>query len=77
LTQDGKLRLGGASSSWKPFTATQHVTVDPQGFFWNASISLVPFVSLHIRDLFRGGDGSAEVSLYGVVPSIELGRAGN
>jgi len=47
------------------------------GFFWNASISLVPFVSLHIRDLFRGGDGSAEVSLYGVVPSIELGRAGN
>ena len=68
LKQEGKLRLGDASSSWKPFTATQHVTVDPPGFFWNASISLVPSVSLHIRDLFRDGDGSAAVSLYGVVP---------
>lgn len=73
VKQDGKLRLGDASSSWKPFTATQHVTVDPPGFFWNAAISLVPFVSLHIRDLFRDGDGSAEVSLYGIVP---LDRAG-
>jgi hypothetical protein len=73
LKQDGKLRLGDASSSWKPFTATQHVTVDPPGFFWNASVSLVPFVSLHVRDLFRDGDGSAGVSLYGVVP---LDRAG-
>jgi len=68
LKQDGKLRLGDASSSWRPFTATQHVTVDPPGFFWDASITLVPFVSLRIRDLFRDGDGSAEVSLFGIVP---------
>lgn len=73
LKQEGKLRLGDASSSWKPFTATQHVTVDPPGFFWNASITLVPSVSIHIRDLFRDGDGSAGVSLHGVVP---LDRAG-
>lgn len=68
LKQDGKLRAGDASSSWRPFTATQHVTIDPPGFFWNASITLFPFVSLRIRDLFRDGDGSARVSLYGVVP---------
>jgi hypothetical protein len=68
LKQNGKLRLGDASSSWRPFTATQHVTVDPPGFFWDASISLVPFVSLRIRDLFRDGNGSAEVSLFGIIP---------
>lgn len=68
LKQNGKLRLGDASSSWRRFTATQHVTVDPPGFFWDASISLAPFVSLCIRDLFRDGNGSAEVSLFGIVP---------
>ena len=68
LKQNGKLRLGDASSSWRPFTATQYVTVDPPGFFWDASITLVPFVSLRIRDLFRDGNGSAEVSLSGIIP---------
>jgi hypothetical protein len=68
LKQNGKLRLGDASSSWRRFTATQRVTVDPPGFFWDASISLAPFVSLRIRDLFRDGNGSAEVSLFGIVP---------
>ena len=68
LKQNGKLRLGDASSSWRPFTATQHVTVDPPGFFWDASITLVPFVALRIRDLFRDGNGSAEVSLFGIIP---------
>ncbi|WP_204959953.1 DUF6920 family protein [Salinigranum salinum] len=68
LKQHGKLRLGDTSSPWRPFTATQRVTVDPPGFFWDASISLVPFVSFRIRDLFRDGNGSAEVSLSGVIP---------
>ncbi|MFC6940647.1 DUF6920 family protein [Salinirubellus sp. GCM10025818] len=68
LKQNGELRLGDASSPWRPFTATQHVTVDPPGFFWDASITLVPFVSLRIRDLFRDGNGSAAVSLFGIIP---------
>jgi hypothetical protein len=74
LKQNGKLRLGDTSSPWRRFTATQHVTVDPPGFFWDASISLVPFVSLRIRDLFRDGTGSAEVSLFGIVP-VDRGEA--
>jgi len=68
LEQAGELRLGDASSAWKRFTATQHITVEPPGFFWNASIDIAPFVSLRIRDLFRNGNGSAEVSLFGILP---------
>jgi len=68
LEQDGELRLDDASSPWKSFTATQHVTVDPPGFFWNASIRLAPLVSVDVHDLYRDGDGSASVSLFGVVP---------
>jgi hypothetical protein len=68
LRQAGELRLGDASSSWRPFTATQYITVEPPGFLWDASISLGPFISLRVRDLFRDGRGSAVVALFGVVP---------
>jgi hypothetical protein len=68
IRQGGELRLGDASSPWKPFTATHHVTVDPPGFFWDASIRLAPLVSAGVHDVYRNGDGSARVSLFGVVP---------
>jgi hypothetical protein len=68
IKQEGELRIGDATSSWKSFTATQHITVDPPGFFWNASVSLAPLVKLRIHDLYTGGKGSAEVSVFGVVP---------
>jgi hypothetical protein len=68
IQQDGELRLGDASSPWKSFTASQHVTVDPPGFFWDASIRLAPLVSVGVRDLYRNGEGAGRVSLFGVVP---------
>ncbi|WMT09577.1 hypothetical protein NP511_08060 [Natrinema thermotolerans] len=68
LEQTGKLRLGDASSPWKPFTATQHATVDPPGFYWDASIRLAPLLSLRVRDLFCDREGTASVSLFGVIP---------
>ncbi|MBV0902852.1 DUF6544 family protein [Haloarcula salina] len=68
LEQAGTLRAGDASSPWKPFTATQYVTVDPPGFLWDAAVDIAPLVSLRVRDSYREGDGSASVSLGGVVP---------
>ena len=68
LEQTGKLRPGDAASPWKPFTATQYVTVDPPGFLWDASVSLAPLVSVRVRDRFHDWTGAASVSLFGVVP---------
>jgi len=68
LEQTGTLRAGDASSPWRPFTATQYVTADPPGFLWDAAVDVAPLVSLRVRDSYRDGDGSAGVSLGGVVP---------
>ncbi|WP_424004860.1 DUF6544 family protein (plasmid) [Haloarcula salina] len=68
LEQTGTLRAGDASSRWWPFTATQYVTVDPPGFLWDAAVDVAPLVSLRVRDSYRDGDGSASVSLGGLVP---------
>jgi len=74
LTQDGKLRLGGASSSWKPFTATQHVTVDPQGFSGTLRYRSSRSYRFTSATSFGAVTVLEEVSLYGVVP---LDRAGS
>lgn len=68
LEQAGTLRAGDASSPWRPFTARQYVTVDPPGFLWDAAVDIAPLVSLRIRDSYRDGDGSASISLGGVLP---------
>ncbi|MFA9418066.1 DUF6544 family protein [Natrinema sp. HArc-T2] len=68
LEQTGKLRPGGATAAWKPFSATQYVTVDPPGFIWDASVRLAPLISVRVRDQFHDWTGTASVSLFGVVP---------
>lgn len=68
VEQTGQLRTGDASSAWDPFSATHHVTVAPPGFFWDATVRLAPLVTVSVRDSFCAGEGSAAVSLWGVVP---------
>lgn len=68
IEQTGQLRAGDASSPWYPFTATHRVTVVPPGFFWDATVRFAPLVTVSVRDSFRSGEGSAAVSLWGVIP---------
>lgn len=66
LEQEGTIRLGGHGSPWKSFTATQWITTDPPGFLWHAAVRLFPLVRVAVSDLYRGGDGVARVSLFGL-----------
>jgi hypothetical protein len=69
LEQTGTLRLGGHSSPWKRFSAVQWCTVDPPGFLWRARVRLAPLLSATVRDLFCACEGTARVSLFGLVPA--------
>lgn len=68
LEQTGRLRVGGHDSAWNPFTATQHVTTEPPGFFWDARINMWPLIPVRVADFYRDGDGHAAVSLLGLLP---------
>ncbi|POG56272.1 DUF6920 family protein [Haloferax marisrubri] len=78
LRQTGEFRLGDADSPWKPMTATQHYTVDPPGFVWDARIDLAPFLPVRVVDAFVGGAGTLKAKLLSAVtvadapPSPEL-----
>jgi hypothetical protein len=58
LQQRGEFRMGDRASSWKPFTATQHVTTDPPGFVWDASIEMAPLVPVRVVDSYANGTGA-------------------
>jgi hypothetical protein len=66
--QEGRLRVGGRGSPWRPFTATHHAAVEPPGFVWNATVTVSPRVSVRVRDAFVEGEGSSRVTLFGALP---------
>jgi hypothetical protein len=68
LEQTGTFRSGSPSSSWHAFTATQHVTVRPPGFVWDASIRMMPGLSVRVLDAYAKGEGKLWARLGGVVP---------
>lgn len=71
LEQRGEFRLGGRDGSWKPMTATQHYTVDPPGFLWDADIKMVPWVPVRVVDAYEFGSGSLRAMLLSALPVAE------
>jgi hypothetical protein len=73
LRQQGTFRLGGADADWRPLEATQHVTVRPPGFVWDARIDIAPLVPARVVDLYRAGDGILKARLFGAIPVASAG----
>lgn len=78
LEQRGSFRGGGATSSWSPFTATQHVTTRPPGFVWNASVEMIPWLPVRVVDAYQDGSGILRARMGGILtvakpaPGLEL-----
>ena len=66
LHQRGSFRTD-PTAAWRPFTATQHVTLRPPGFVWNASVQMMPWVPVRVIDEFRAGQGALRATLGGVL----------
>lgn len=58
LHQVGQFRMGDRTSAWKRLEATQHFTVDPPGFVWQARIEMAPLLQARVVDMYKGGQGS-------------------
>ena len=71
VRQSGEFLMGDAAGAWKPFTATQHFTVDPPGFFWDASITMAPLLPVRVIDAYRGGEGTLRAKILSVVPVVD------
>lgn len=70
LTQEGEFRMGEDDDSWKPFTATQHISLSPPGFIWDANIRIAPGVRALVRDSYINGMGGMHASAQGLFTII-------
>ncbi len=72
IQQRGTFRDGDRSSApWSPFTATQHVTIRPPGFVWDATIQMMPGLSVRVLDAYHDGQGHLQARLGGIVPVMD------
>ncbi len=73
LRQHGEIRLGGSDAAWRSLDATQHVTISPPGFVWDATIDVLPLLPARVIDMYRCGEGTLEARLRSAFPVADAG----
>jgi hypothetical protein len=68
LTQDAEFFI---NNGWRPLTATQHFSVSPPAFVWDARIQMAPLMPASVRDAYVNGHGSMQASMYGLYSMVD------
>ncbi len=76
ITQRGSFNLGSERESWAPFHARQRVVIQPPGFVWDARVSAMPGVRVHVHDAYVAGEGVLRPSVLGLFELTELRGGG-
>lgn len=63
----GTFIVSEAAEQWRPFTSTQRVITRRPGFDWDARISMMPGISVHVHDAYVAGEGILHAALFGLV----------
>ena len=71
LHQQGKFRLG-YEKPWMRLKATESYTVDPPGFFWDASFKVAGVPLLNVRDKYEFGHGRMTGKLAGLITLFDV-----
>lgn len=71
LQQRGSFR-SDPTGEWRSFTATQHVSIRPPGFLWNASIDMMPLLPVRVVDTYHDGRGGLWAKLGGVLTVVDM-----
>jgi hypothetical protein len=66
-TQDAEFFINGG---WRPLHATQHFSMTPPGFVWDARIEMAPLMPAYVRDEYVKGRAKMQASMYGVYPIV-------
>ncbi|WP_394351126.1 DUF6544 family protein [Halorubrum sp. CBA1125] len=73
LAQEGDFRLGDADAPWRPFTASQVYSISPPGNVWDAKITLLPFTSARVFDVYVADTGLLRANHFGRISGRECG----
>jgi len=68
----GEFNLGKpGTDKWVPLTAVQEVVPRAPGFVWDARMTMVPGMTVRVRDALVDSEGSMRAAIFGLVPTAE------
>lgn len=70
VAHEGTFRRDAGENSWVPFRSTEHFTVLPPGFIWEARIRMMPVVPVVVRDSYIRGEAGMHGSIGGLVDVV-------
>ncbi len=76
LAQEGSFNMKADGDGWKPFSAVQRSQMHHPGFVWDARISLLPGLAVHVHDAYVAGQGQLHAAVMGAVPMARLRGGG-
>lgn len=77
LTHEGSFNMGETTDNWRPFSSTQRVVTGRAGFVWDARVSLLPGLAVHVHDAYVAGEGLLHASIGGLHSVVDLRGAGD
>ncbi len=73
----GTFNMSETGEQWKPFTSTQRVVTHRPGFVWDARISMMPGLLVHVHDAYLTGEGIMHAAVLGLVTMVKQRGTGD
>ena len=76
----GTINMSATAEQWKPFTSKQRVVTSHAGlgagFMWDAQISMLPGMKVHVVDSYIAGKGLVQAAMLGLFTVADMGGGG-
>jgi hypothetical protein len=72
----GTFNMSTAAPHWMPFTSRQRVATHRPGFLWDARISMMPGMMVHVIDSYIAGAGLLHAALLGLFTMAKVEGGG-
>jgi len=76
----GNINMSATAEQWKPFTSTQRAVTSfagsSPGFMWDARISMLPGIKVHVVDSYIAGKGLVQAAMLGLFTVADMGGGG-
>ena len=76
----GTINMSATAEQWQPFTSKQRVVTSHAGsgpgFIWDARISMLPGIKVHVVDSYVAGKGLVQAAMLGLFTVADMGGGG-
>jgi len=68
----GTFNVGETTKRWKPFVSDQLVLTRRPGFDWNATVEMMPGLSVRVHDAYAAGEGVLHACVLGLFTVVDV-----